>query len=32
MINNSRVEWIFKGVINNPIELEFILRSIGVIE
>jgi hypothetical protein len=32
MTNNSRVGWIFKGVINNPIELEFILRSIGVIE
>lgn len=32
MINNSRVEWIFKGIINNPIELEFILRRVGAIE
>lgn len=23
---------LFKGTINNPVELEFILRSIGVIE
>ena len=32
IINNSRVEWTFKGVISNPIELEFILRSVGAIE
>lgn len=31
-IHGSAVEWLFRGIINNPVELEFILRSTGVIE
>ena len=31
-ITNEKNMYIFRGKINNPVELEFILKSIGVIE